>query len=421
MAAAKRAKDSAASSFVSEERLWRRHMEMAKIGATAKGGVNRQALTPEDARARALLAEWARGLGFACAMDAIGNVFIRRPGAQAAAAPVISGSHTDSQPSGGRFDGISGVLAALEALEAMNQAGIETRRPVEAAVWTNEEGSRFASGCMGSQVYTEPAKLARMLAMKDLDGMSLKEALAATRAAMPTLPERPLKSPIDCFVELHIEQGPVLEATGNVIGIVTGIAGSRRFEVEVLGEDAHAGTTPRARRKDAVLAASAMIQALHKMMADPEDEVRFTIGQIRVKPNAMAVVPGYVLFTIDFRHQSEEVLTRLGDRIEGVCRAQAGPCEVTLTETRRAPTKMFSGLVPDAIEAVTRKLGVPYMRLFSGAGHDARYVADLCPTGMIFVPCEKGISHNEAENAKPSDLAAGARVLADTLVALANR
>ncbi len=417
---AKQSSESAAAA-VSEERLWNRHMEMAKIGATPKGGVNRQALSPEDAQARSLLVSWARELGFACAMDDIGSIYIRRPGTDADAAPVMTGSHTDSQPSGGRFDGIYGILAGLEALQAIEEAGIATRRPIEVVNWTNEEASRFGSGCMGSQVYTDPAKLDEMLAMKDLDGVSIAEALAETKAAMPEIAHRALKSPVAYFIEAHIEQGPELEATGNVIGVVTGIAGSRRFEIQVLGEDAHAGTTSRKRRKDAVRAATDMIRALFELMDDPDDTVRFTIGRFMVTPNALAVVPGHVLFTIDFRHAEEEVLTRLGDQIEAVCRRNAGPCKVTLTEIRRAPTKSFAGPVPDAILSVTERLGVPYMHIFSGAGHDARYMADHCETGMIFVPCEKGISHNEAENVKASDLAAGARVMADTLIALANR
>jgi N-carbamoyl-L-amino-acid hydrolase len=417
---AERTSESAAAA-VDEARLWDRHMEMAKIGATPKGGVNRQALTPEDARARALLANWAQELGFTCAMDDIGSMYIRRPGTDADAAPVMTGSHTDSQPSGGRFDGIYGILGGLEALQAIEESGNATRRPIEVVNWTNEEASRFGSGCMGSQVYTDPAKLDGMLAMKDLEGVTIAEALAETRAAMPALAHRALKSPVAYFIEAHIEQGPELEATGNVIGVVTGIAGSRRFEIQVHGEDAHAGTTPRKRRKDAVRSAADMARALFELMDDPEDTVRFTIGRFMVTPNALAVVPGHVLFTIDFRHSEEEVLTRLGDQIEAVCQRNAGPCTVTMTETRRAPTKSFAGPVPDAILAATQRLGLAHMHIFSGAGHDARYMADLCPTGMIFVPCEKGISHNEAENAKASDLAAGARVIADTLIALANR
>lgn len=406
---------------VSEERLWARHVEMARIGGTPKGGVNRLALTPQDIEARALLVRWARELGFGCAADPIGNMFFRREGTDAGAAPVMSGSHTDTQITGGRFDGIYGVLAAFEVLQAAEDIGIRTKRPMEMVVWTHEEGSRFPPGCMGSQVFADPAKLDQMLALKDPDGVTVAAALAEFQAALPDLDRRPFERPVDVFIEAHIEQGPVLEATGKTIGIVTGIQGTRRYTIEVSGEEAHAGTTPHAHRKDALFAAVDMIAALRGLMHDDEDKVRFTIGRLVVSPNGSAVVPAHVLFTIDFRYPDDGALARLGDQIGRICRENAGPCDVTVAETRRAPTDWFPNLVPDAILAAARRLDVPHMPIFSGAGHDARYVLARCPSGMIFVPCEKGISHTEAENAKPQDLAAGARVLAEAMVALANR
>ena len=410
------------SAAVDENRLWARHVEMAKIGATTRGGVHRLALTPEDAEARGLLLAWTRERGFACFIDDIGNMFIRRPGRDGNAAPVMSGSHIDSQPTGGRFDGIYGVLAAFEALEAMEEAGVATRRPVEAVVWSAEEGgARFDQGCIGSQVYTDPSKLEKMLARKGIDEVTFDEALAQVKATLPQLPHRALASPVAYFIEAHIEQGPELEATNTTIGIVTGIHGSRRFTIEVEGEYAHAGTTSRKRRKDALAAAAAMVVALGRLMEDPADVVRFTVGRLDVSPNSMAAVPGHVLFTIDLRHPDEDVLTRLGDQIEAICREHAGPCTVTVTETRRAPSKAFQGIVPDTILAAARRCGYRHMLIPSGAGHDARYLADRCPSGMVFVPCEKGISHSEAENATAPDLAAGARVLAEALVELANR
>ena len=406
---------------VSEERLWARHVQMARIGGTPKGGVKRLALTPEDIEARSLLVAWAKDLGFGCAADGIGNMFFRREGTDPGAAPVMSGSHTDSQISGGRFDGIYGVLAAFEALHAAEDAGIVTKRPMETVVWTHEEGSRFSAGCMGSQVFANPGKLEQTLALKDPDGVTVAQALAEFQAAMPDLERRPFEFPVDAFIEAHIEQGPVLEATGNIIGIVTGIQGTRRYTVEVRGEEAHAGTTPRAHRKDALLAAVDMIAALRRLMHDVEDKARFTVGRLVVSPNGSAVVPSYVLFTIDFRHPEDEALARLGDQVERICIENVGPCEVMVSETRRAPTDWFPNLVLDAILAAAMKLEIPHMHIFSGAGHDARYLLARCPSGMIFVPCEKGISHTEAENAKPQDLAAGTRVLAETMVALANR
>lgn len=406
---------------IDASRLWTRHVVMAEIGATPNGGVTREALTPEDNRARAVLIGWARARGFGCAIDRIGNLFIRRPGRDPDAAPVVTGSHIDSQPRGGRFDGTYGVLAGLEALEAIDEAAVETRRPLEVAVWTNEEGTRFLHPVMGSEVFVHPERLDDMLALEDDRGVSVAAALAATRASLPALPERPFDRTAAAYVEAHIEQGPILEETGKTIGIVTGIQGGRRFRVDVRGEAGHAGTLPHKNRKDALLAAVAMIAELRELMRDPEDIVRFTVGRFSVSPNASAVVPDHASFTIDFRHPDEACLSRLGDQIEPVCRANAGPCDVAVAETGRKAPVQFDGIVPEAILAASEALQVPYMTIHSGAGHDAQNLCKICPAGMIFVPCEKGISHNEAESAKPEDLAAGAQVLARTLAALAER
>ena len=405
-----------------EQRLWQRHMEMAKLGATPRGGVRRLALDGNDNAARALLAGWARQRGFSVFLDEIGNLYIRRRGEDENAAPVLSGSHTDTQPSGGKFDGIYGVLAAFEALEAIEEAGIKTRRPIEAVVWTDEEGgARFPVGTLGSSVFAGQMKLADGLAVPGDDGVTVEAALKETRAALPDVPLRPLGFPIAAFVEAHIEQGPELEATGKTIGVVTVIQGARRFRVDIEGEDAHAGTTPRKRRKDALSSAVAMIAALEKHFADPEDVVRFTVGRLRVQPDAPAVVPGHVSFTIDFRHPKEEVLERLGNEVRPICEKHAGACKVTVIETSRSKPVPFTRDVPDVIERASDKLGLSSMRMISGAGHDAMKIAAVAPAGMIFVPCWRGISHNETENATPGDLIAGTRVLAETLVELANK
>ena len=227
--------------------MWQRHMELAKIGATPKGGVNRAALSPLDIEARAQFARWGVGLGLASSIDPMGNLFIRRDGSDANAAPVMSGSHLDTQPSGGRFDGIYGVLAGLEALEAIDSAGIETRRPIEAAVWTNEEGVRFQPGCMGSLGFTRPDRLDQLLDTEDDDGVTLKQAVQAQREGIPQAVAQVPHRPVASFVEAHIEQGPILEQEGNTIDVVSGIQGTRRFHIEIYGEDAHAGTTPRGR------------------------------------------------------------------------------------------------------------------------------------------------------------------------------
>jgi N-carbamoyl-L-amino-acid hydrolase len=290
-----------AADRVSEARLWQCHMEMAKLGAIPGNGVNRQALSKEDIAARQLLIGWARARGFTIAQDAIGNLFIRRPGQDPSATPVLTGSHLDSQPSGGRFDGAYGVLAGLEALEALEDAGTVTERPIEVVAWTNEEGGRFAPGAMGSMVFTESRALADCLAVTDGAGVRLEDALAATVAAVPVDETRAFNFPIAAYIEAHIEQGPRLEAEGIPIGVVTGIQGSRWFEVEVLGEGAHAGTAPLKTRRDALQGALAAIQALNRVMADDSDTVRFTVGRFEVTPNSPNTVASRVLFTIDLR------------------------------------------------------------------------------------------------------------------------
>jgi len=410
----------AAARAVSAARLQERLGAMAEIGATGRGGVNRQALTAEDVKARQLIVRWGQELGLEPFTDEIGNLFLRRPGTDAGSPPVLAGSHLDSQPTGGRFDGTYGVLAALEAVQALDALGIKTAAPLEVAVWTNEEGARFSPGCLGSKAFADAGRLPALLAVKDLEGVSVADALAAARRAVPEAGLRPVGIPVKAYVEAHIEQGPVLESQGKTIGVVTGIAGRRSFRVEIRGEEAHAGTTPPSRRRDALASSLRMIAGLERLMADPSETVRFTVGRLVVSPNAPSVVPGAVLFTVDFRHPEESVWRRLGEQIEAVCAANAGPCTVTVTEVSTTRPIAFTGVVRDTIEAVTQRLGFSWMPILSGAGHDAENLALLCPTGMIFVPCERGISHNESENAAPADLTAGTQVLAGVLAELAD-
>ena len=411
----------AAAAAVDESRLWSRQMAMAEIGATAKGGVNRAALSDEDRRARALMVEWAGDLGFEVATDDIANLYIRRPGRQADAAPVVTGSHLDSQPRGGKFDGAYGVIGGFEALEAIARAGIETARPIDVVAWTNEEGGRFQPGAMGSAVFAGVMRLEDQLGLVDSEGVTLEDALAETLASTPGLPSRPLGDPFAAYVEAHIEQGPRLENEGLTIGAVTGIQGIYWFTVEVSGAEAHAGTTPLRARRDALKAAVAMVTALEGLMADESDTVRFTVGRFECHPGSPATVPGGAFFTIDFRHPDPDLIARISAQIAPTCEAHARGCTVTVRPIMEIPPLVFDPTLIDMVEGYAASLGHPVMRMPSGAGHDAGHINHLCRSGMIFVPCERGVSHNEAENATPADLAAGARTLAACLVDLANQ
>jgi beta-ureidopropionase / N-carbamoyl-L-amino-acid hydrolase len=406
---------------VREDRLWQHLMELATIGATGRGGVNRQALTADDAEARQRLLTWAARRGFTASIDAIGNLFIRRPGQDPAASPVLAGSHLDTQPTGGNFDGVYGVLAAFEVLEAASDAGVVTHRPLDAVVWTNEEGSRFQPTTMGSAVFAGALPLETALTTTDAAGIPVAQALAETMQRLAIPQRRAFRFPTAAYLEAHIEQGPILEATHHTLGIVSGIQGLRWFRVEVTGEEAHAGTTPRRIRKDALVAAIRMVTALQELMDDEADTVRFTVGRFEVTPNSPNTVPGGVLFTIDLRDPDADVLSRLGDRVEPVCRTHAQRCGVTVVETLNSPPVVFDPLIRNMLRNAATRHGLPHMDMVSGATHDAKYMADLCPSGMLFVPCQGGISHNEAEYAAPSDLVAGARTLAEVMIELATK
>jgi N-carbamoyl-L-amino-acid hydrolase len=405
---------------IDEARLWARHMALAAFGRTPRGGVNRQALSAEEIAARAALLDWGRAIGLEPSTDAIGNLFLRLPGRDPRAAPVVTGSHIDSQPTGGRFDGAFGVLAGLEALEAMVEEGVRPRRSIDLVAWTNEEGSRFAPGMMGSEAFAGVRPLEQILAVADADGVTVAEALRQVRAAAPELPERPLGFPVAAYVEAHIEQGPELEAQGVPVGVVTGIQGTRRFRVDVVGEAAHAGTAPRRVRKDALSAAVAMVRSLEATMWDEADVVRFTVGLFRVEPNAPSVVPARVHFSVDLRHPDGGVLADLGDRIQPLCESSKGPCAVRVREIARAEPLTFPPEIRSRIRSAAAALGIAHRDLCSAAGHDARQLHGVCPAGMIFVPCKDGLSHNEAESAEPGHLGAGARVLAEVLLGLAD-
>jgi N-carbamoyl-L-amino-acid hydrolase len=381
--------------------------------------VCRHALSDEDIAARALVIGWAEGRGYEASVDEAANLFIRRPGRDAQAAPVVCGSHMDSQPAGGKFDGAYGVLAGLEALVALDDAGIETERPIDVVAWTNEEGGRFDRSCTGSSVWAGASELDSYLGDIGADGVALGEALAKTLAATPDLPRRPTHWAAHAYIEPHIEQGPVLEAEGLSIAAVTGIQGVRWMNVEVIGKAGHAGTTPMAERRDAVQGAVRAITELNALMADDEDRVRFTVGRVNPTPNSPNTIPEKVLFSIDFRHPDRDLLEDRGGRIAQVVKDAARPCEALVMPTLSMDPTPFPDRMVTLIEDSAKALGLGCRRLASGAFHDALYAAQVCPTAMIFIPCRGGLSHHPAEWAEPRHCAEGARVLAATLVELA--
>jgi beta-ureidopropionase / N-carbamoyl-L-amino-acid hydrolase len=405
---------------VSGERLWDRLMVLSGFGATESGGVNRQALSDEEIAARAQLVRWAEAIGLEPSTDPLANLFLRYRGTNPALPAVLIGSHIDSQPTGGKFDGAFGVLAALEAVEAIIAGGVRPRRSIEVVSWMNEEGSRFAPGMMGSAGFCDVRELDEILRIRDQTGIAVETALHKVLSAESRVSRRPLGAKPAAFVEAHIEQGPILELEGKTIGIVTGIQGKRTFRVEVAGEKNHAGTTPRGARRDAFVAAVDIVRALHEALWDDEDVVRLTIGMFNVSPNVPSVVPARVVFSLDLRHPDPARLRALGDAIGEVCRTAAGRCAVAVHELLHEPPLEFPLAIRQTIRAVATALQVSCMDIPSGAGHDARYLHYLCPTGMIFIPCKGGISHNEAESILEHHAADGARVLAEVAFALAN-
>lgn len=408
------------SDHVDGDRLWRRLMELSQFGARPDGGVDRQTLTEIEIAARAHLVALGRSLGLEPYTDAAANLFLRYPGRQSDRPPVMAGSHIDSQPTGGRFDGAFGVMAAFEAVEAMRAAGLVPERAIEIVAFTNEEGCRFSPGMTGSDLFTGARTLAEAATIRDASGIAQGDALAAVLAADRDVPQRPFRRPIAAFVEPHIEQGPILERDGVSIGIVTGIQGTRRYRVRITGEAAHAGTAERHERRDAVMAAVRMIAAIDRAASDPAD-TKLTVGMIEVTPNAPSVVPAEVLFSIDLRHPDNAVVDRLDAAIRAIIEGERGPCAASVRQIQHNPSLTFSPVVRGAIARAAGDLGLAHRDILSAAGHDARQLHDVCPAGMIFVPCRDGVSHNPAEWAEPDDLTAGARVLTDVLWQLANR
>ena len=405
---------------VKGERLWSRLQEMASIGATAHGGCNRQALTDLDLQGRRLLSQWGIAAGCSAGVDAIGNLFLHRPGRDATLPVVLAGSHLDTQPTGGRFDGVYGVLAALEVIETLNDQRIETEHPLEIAVWCNEEGCRFPIAMMGSAVWAGRLPLAQAQALLDRDGISVGSELerAGIRTDTP-IPRQAVKAAL----EVHIEQGPVLEQQARTIGVVTGVQHMCRYEVVIQGQEAHAGPTPMHWRRDPVRALSAILPRQYQAASEHGPDARLTVGIIETQPGSPNTVPGRLRFTLDLRHPDADQYRSLCAEAERIV-AEALAAEGLRGEIRRvweAPGVTFDADCVAAVRAAVKALDYPSMEIVSGAGHDSCNTSYVVPTAMIFVPCAGGLSHNEAESAEPTDLEAGANVLLHAMLSLAGR
>ncbi len=405
---------------VNGDRLWASLMEMAQIGATAKGGVNRQTLTDGDKQSRDLFIDWCRQAGCSVRIDRLGNIFARRSGRDDTLAPVLAGSHLDTQPSGGKFDGAYGVISALETIRALNDAGVETSRPIEAVSWTNEEGCRFTPAMAGSAAFAGVVSLDDVLNRADRDGLVFDDELARIGYRGN---EGPNPGDIAAYFELHIEQGPLLESQNQTIGVVRGAQAQRWFDVELTGQESHAGTTPMVARRDALLGAARIVEAVNRAGFAHAPDGRATVGQFDVLPNSRNTIPGHVLLTIDLRHPLEDALTAMIGEFEAAAQDICGELDldIEIRETARIAAIEFNDVCIAAVAAGADALEFGRMDMISGAGHDACNMAMIAPTSMIFIPCEDGISHNEIESATKEDCSAGADVLLRAVKELADK
>jgi N-carbamoyl-L-amino-acid hydrolase len=405
---------------VNGERLWASLMELAQIGATNKGGVCRLAASDLDGQARRLFIRWCEEAGCSVRVDRIGNIFARRPSRDPSLAPVMTGSHLDTQPTGGKFDGAYGVMVALEVVRTLNDVGYETEAPIEIVAWTNEEGSRFSPAMVGSGAFAGVFDLSEALARPDnMTGVMLGAELERIGfAGAEPVGGRPVKA----YFEAHIEQGPILEAAGLPIGVVTGAQGQRWYDTTITGQEAHAGPTPMPRRRDALVGAARMIDAVNRIGHAHAPHARATVGFVQVSPNSRNTIPGRVFFTVDLRHPEDAVLSQMDRELRQACEgaATALGLEAEVKELWYFPPAPFDATLVAGVRGAAGAQGYPHQDIISGAGHDACYMARVAPTAMIFVPCVGGISHNEIEDAKPEDLTAGGNVLLNVILDCAN-
>lgn len=404
---------------INGERLWDSLMQMAEIGATPRGGCNRQALTDLDRQGRDLFCDWARDAGCTVRVDQMGNLFIHRAGKDESAPVVMTGSHLDTQPTGGKYDGVYGVLAGLEVIRTLNDEGIETQVPVEVAVWTNEEGARFSPAMVGSGVWCGEFSLEYGHGRSDKEGKTIGEELSRIGylgevACSPHAVK-------GCF-EVHIEQGPILEEESLQVGVVTGVQGMNWYDLTYTGSPVHAGPTPMSMRRDPFMGIHRLVSRLYEIVGEYAPASRVTFGDIKAIPGARNTVPEQVVLTVDLRHPDQATLDEIDTRFRALAQEIADECnlESDIHEEWRSPAVVFDTDCVAAVDAAVKALGYPHRKMSSGAGHDSVYVSKVVPASMIFIPCKDGISHNEAESAKPEDVEAGCNVLANAMLALAN-
>jgi beta-ureidopropionase / N-carbamoyl-L-amino-acid hydrolase len=403
---------------VNGDRLWSRLMQMAEIGATPHGGCNRQALTDADTAGRRLLSKWAEAAGCSVRVDAVGNLFVRRAGRDDALPVVMTGSHLDTQPTGGKFDGVYGVLAGLEVIESLNDHAVSTAHPIEVSVWCNEEGSRFPMAMMGSAVWSGRLPIDTAHGLTDRAGISVRQELQ--RAGVAT--GAPLsRQTVKASFEVHIEQGPVLEQKAKTIGVVTGVQHMSRHEVVVEGQEAHAGPTPMDMRRDPIRVLADLLPALYAAAEQHGRDARITFGFIETLPGSPNTVPGRLRFTVDVRHPDAQHYAALREEMNRLVHAalQRHALAGQIRCVWEAPGVSFDSNCIAAVRGATAALGFSSLEMVSGAGHDSCNVSAVVPTAMVFVPCAGGLSHNEAESAQPRDLEAGANVLLQAMLSMA--
>ena len=397
------------------QRLWDALMHTAQIGATPKGGICRLTLTDLDRQVRDWFKAQCEALGCTVTVDEVGTMFARRPGKNATLPPIAMGSHLDTQPTGGKFDGVLGVLGALEALRTLHDLGYETNAPIEIVNWTNEEGARFAPAMLASGVFAGVFTADYAYSRTDRDGKTFGEELARIGYRGK---EKAGARKFSAMFELHIEQGPILEAEGRTIGVVQGVQGIRWYEVTVTGQEAHTGTTPMGLRKNALLGAARLIERIDAIAREHAPDAVGTVGLIENKPNSRNVIPGEVFFTVDFRSPDEKILDAMEAKLRMALDEVTARSQLTGAEARiwESPPVQFAPELIECVRIGAAKAGFASRDMISGAGHDAAYVARVAPTTMIFVPCAGGISHNEAESTSFDECAAGAQVLLNAVL-----